>query len=219
MILVLYLSAFVCKLSIMEKKRNLHAFVLGFVMKWLCLMFDTVFCIQEKKYTTVDALRLCYKSFFWTAFCIFEHNCIAWLAAVIDSPEVWLDVNSDLLCCFVSFLILRLLIASFWFIECMTVNALSPIIISFYAKLESQCLFFSFSFFHNLLKIWNWGFCSPKLKPSEVTHVTHVNGSFNRCKWQKRKIVFIVSNIELPQQIHLESWVIITSKTYKIRMT
>lgn len=131
-ILILYLSAFVCKLSIMEKKgkRILHAFVLGFVMRWLCLMFDTVFCIEkEKKYTTVDALRLCSKSFFWTAFCIFEHNCIACLAAVIDSPEVWLDVNSDLLCCFVSFLILRHLTASFWFVECMTVNALSPIII------------------------------------------------------------------------------------------
>lgn len=52
-ILILYLSAFVCKLSITEKKgkRILHAFVLGFVMRWLCLMFDTVFCIEKEKNT------------------------------------------------------------------------------------------------------------------------------------------------------------------------
>lgn len=52
-ILILYLSAFVCKLSIMVKKgkRILHAFVLGFVMRWLCLMFDTVFCIEKEKNT------------------------------------------------------------------------------------------------------------------------------------------------------------------------
>lgn len=132
-ILILYLSAFVCKLSIMVKKKRkknpacicswfCHEMTLPNV--WYCFLYW-----KRKKYTTVDALRLCYKSFFWTAFCIFEHNCIACLAAVIDSPEVWLDVNSDLLCCFVSFLILRHLTASYWFVECMTVNALSPIII------------------------------------------------------------------------------------------
>lgn len=142
---------------------------------WYCFLYLK----EEEKHTTVDALRLCSKSFFWTAFCIFEHSCIACLAAVIDSPEVWLVVTSDLLCCFLSFLILRHSTASFWFIECMTVNALSPITIPFYAKLGSDCLFFSFSFFHNLLENWNWGL-SPKLEPSGVTHVTHVTGSFNR---------------------------------------
>lgn len=130
----------------------------------------------------MDALRLCSKSFFWTAFCIFEHNCIACLAAVIDSRSVtWCGFRSPLL--FFSFLILRHLIASCWFIECVTVHALSTIIISFYAKLESWCLSFSlcFCFFSGFF---------PKLEPSEATHVTRW---FNRCKWQRRIIIFIVS--------------------------
>lgn len=87
-------SAFVCKLNIMEKNKN------ACVCSWFChdmTLPNVWYCFLYKKktkYTTVDALRLCYKSVFlldnilylWTlSHCLF--------GCCIDYLEAWLDVN------------------------------------------------------------------------------------------------------------------------------
>lgn len=165
-ILVLYLSAFVCKLSIMDKKNKpacirswfCHEMTLPNV--WYCFLY-----LREKKYTAVDALRLCYKSFFWTAFCIFEHNCIACLAAVIDSRSVtWCEFRSPLLFCFLSNTqALDCIILVYWMYDCKCIISNNNFVLCQTGK--SVSLLLLILFFHNLLKNWNRGFFPQNWSP------------------------------------------------------
>lgn len=149
----------------------------------------------------MDALRLCYKSFFWTAFCIFEHSCIACLAAVIDSPEVtWCKFRSPLLFSFLSNTqALDCIILVYWMYGCKCIISNNNSVLCQTGQSLSLLLFaFSKPFEKSELRIFI----------RTGAHVTHVIGSFNRRKWQKRKFMFIVSDIELPQQKHLLSCLI-----------
>lgn len=89
--------------SILWKKyTKLHADVLGFVMSWLCLMFDTVFCITKTKYTTVDALGLCYKSVFLLDNILYLWTLAlpVWLLYWLSGSVNWCELKSPLLFCF-----------------------------------------------------------------------------------------------------------------------
>lgn len=121
-------------------------------------------------------LRLCYKSFFWTAFCIFEHNCIACLAAVIDSRSVtWCEFRSPLLFCFLSNTqALDCIVLVYWMYGCKCIISNNNFVLCHTGKSMSLLLIL---FFHNLFEELELTFF-PNLEPSEVTHVTHVNGSF-----------------------------------------
>lgn len=123
-----------------KKKTQMHVCVLGFVMRWLCLMFDTVFFIKKKHTKKKPHGCVCSKIMLWVSLSSGQHfvplNTIAlpvWLLYWLSGSVTWCELKS-LLCCLASFLTLRYLFALFWFVECMTINALSLIIFQSHPK-------------------------------------------------------------------------------------
>lgn len=112
-------------------------------MRWLCLMFDTVFLYKKQNNIRLWMLSdyAISQSFFWTTFFTFEHYCIACLAAVLTIWKrdlMWIKI-SPLLVCF----LLNTQVLVLWFVECMTIKCIvSNYILVLYQSRRCLCFFF-----------------------------------------------------------------------------